>query len=221
MVTFYLDNKPCELKKIPNKIEMLQWCDRVKQLQLFEKYQTWIWGSSTNVVMEYGMNWRGDFDVVVTSKHFNLEEIAIYLHECFNIAVDLGIYVDIAYRVDCTGHVIPWKLEGTTFENLDTNEIFENVNYIKDRYKFNNMFIFELLIPFGSVTVGEPKSPIPIDKWWEYRTDNKKVHLLYGKDQILHNLWRSKATYVSVKWWKRQFGSKEQVYHPPVNIVEL
>ena len=205
----YFENIPYELKKTPSKIEILQWCDQVKQLQLFQKYEVWIWGSSTNTVMDYGMNWRGDFDVVITSKHFDLQEIAIFLHECFNIAVNLGIAIDVAYLIDCTGHVIPWKLEGTTFKNLDTNETFENVDYVKDRYKFMNMFIFELLIPFGSVTVGEPK--------------NRKYQLkdYIRPNQILHNLWRYQKKNVSVKWWKRQFGSKEQVYHPPVNIVEL
>jgi|21_taG_2_1085346.scaffolds.fasta_scaffold00254_4 hypothetical protein len=219
---FYLDNKPLhrELKKTPTKPEIFKWCNQVKQLQLFPKYEVWIWGSSTNTVMEYGMNWRGDFDVVVVSKHFDLKEIAIFLHECFNIAVDLGFIMDISYRVVYPKHIIPWKLEGTTFVNLNTNETFEDLK-AKDRYKFIGMFTFELLIPFGSITAGEPKSPFNVDKWWEHRTDNKKVHLLYGKDQILHNLWRSRARYPGVKWWKRHFGSIEPLYHPPVNIMEL
>ena len=216
----YLDNEPYDIKTNPTKHEMLEWCEKIKQLPLFEKYEVWIWGSATNIIMDYGFNWNGDFDVAVRSKHFNLKEIAEFLHECSNVAIDIGFFVDLAYRVGEYKHILPYEFKGTTFVNLETNERFENLNYKKDRNKFLRTFEFELLIPYGNVTWG-PFKPVSADVWWEHRIDNKKVHKLYGKDQILHNLWRSNARYPGLKWWKRCFGREEQIYHPPVNIKEL
>ena len=223
---FQVDDKFYDVEKIPTREKIIEIVKEIKKLDLFEKYNFWLWGSSTNLIVG-GEDWKGDFDIAVTSDHFDLNEIELVLNQCFDIAVEKKLMIDIQYLVTpatCSSeisnknYILPWELIGRTFRNFNTNEVFENL-YYRDSSKFVKKFSQEVLIPYGQVSYGN-HIPVKVDKWWKFRRANI-VDRFYGVDCVGNKLWRCTLKLPSRKFWKRQWGVDKPIYHPPINLKEL